>query len=648
MACPDVDSRFCQILLDAIPSPIFYKDVQGRYLGCNTAFAEFLNLPREQIIGKTVHDIAPPDKAETYHAMDLELLNNPGRQRYEYPVTDRTGGVHHVLFNKATFLESDGSLGGIVGIITDISDRKRAEEFLASQTSFLQTIVESLPYPFYVIDVRDYSIVLANAGLCPDTSWQGKTCYQLTHRSESPCGGAEHICPRQEVLRTGKPVTTEHIHYTHQGERRYMEVSGYPVFNKQGDIIQMIEYAKDITALKMAEEERISLEEKLRQASKMEAIGTLAGGIAHDFNNILTAILGYADMVRDTLTPESQAGQDIEQVLKAGRRARELVRHILQFSRQSERDYGPLQIHLIVKEALKLLRAAIPTNIAIQQNIDPQCGVILSDPTEIHQIVMNLCTNAAHAMEQGGGTLDVGLAAVTLTAAEIENHPGVEPGPYILLSVRDTGAGIDATILDRIFDPYFTTKKQGEGTGMGLAVVHGIVKNHGGMITVRSSPGQGCVFQVYFPRLETAAPVQRAGEEEIPGGNEAILLVDDEAPLAEMEHRMLERLGYRVESRVSSIEALQAFRDNPLKFDLVITDQAMPNMTGVELAREILAIRPDLPIILCTGFSRQISEENAKALGIREFILKPLLKSDIARCIRKVLDAGAGQPPEAK
>ncbi|MHB8810423.1 MAG: PAS domain-containing protein [Desulfobulbaceae bacterium] len=636
-------SRFCQTLLDAIPNPVFFKDVRGRYLGCNTAFAEFFSVPRERIIGSTVHDIAPADKAAVFHGNDQELLQNPGRQVYESPIIDLAGREHHVLFNKATFLEEDGSPGGIVGIITDITERKRTEVFLASQTSFLHTIVESLAYPFYVIDVRDYSIVLANSFLCPDSGWQGKTCYQLTHRTTAPCQGAEHICPLQEVLRTGKPVTTEHIHYTHQGERRYMEVNGYPVFNAQGEIIQLIEYAKDITTLKMAEQEQVGLEEKLRQASKMEAIGTLAGGIAHDFNNILTAILGYGDMVRETLPPGSQAGQDIEQVLKAGRRARELVRHILQFSRQTERDYGPLQIHLIVKEVLKLLRAAIPTNIAMQQNIDPQCGTILSDPTEIHQIVMNLCTNAAHAMDQRGGILDVGLDAVTLAAEDSENHPGVEPGKYVLLSVADTGTGIDPANLERIFDPYFTTKKQGEGTGMGLAVVHGIVKNHGGMITVRSTPGRGSVFQVYFPRTEIAVPSEYAADEQIPAGKETILLVDDELALAEMERRMLQRLGYHVESRVSSIEALQAFRDNPLKFDLVITDQAMPNMTGVELARELLAIRPDLPIILCTGFSRQINEANAKALGIREFLMKPLIKKDIAIAIRRVLDKEAKQ-----
>ncbi|MHB1349434.1 MAG: PAS domain S-box protein [Desulfobulbus sp.] len=645
MTCCENDPHFCQTLLDAIPSPIFYKDVHGRYLGCNRAFAEFLDLPRERIIGRTAREVAPPKTATVYQASDRDLLKKNGSLAYESRVADLAGNEHHVLFNKATFPAADGTIAGIVGIVTDISEQKRTEEFLAGQTSFLRTIVESLPYPFYVIDVRDYSIVMANSCLSPDDSWQGRTCYQLTHHSETPCGGAEHVCPLQEVLRTRKPVTTEHIHYTHQGEMRYMEVSGYPVFDKQGEIVQLIEYAKDITELKKAEQERIALEERLRQANKMEAIGTLAGGIAHDFNNILTAILGYADMVRETLTPDSQAGQDIEQVLRAGRRARDLVRHILQFSRQSERDHGPLQVHLFVKEALKLMRAVIPANIEIRQDIDPKCGTVLSDPTEIHQIVMNLCTNAAHAMEQHGGILEVGLSRVTLSAADTARHPGTEPGHYVLLRVADTGTGMDAEIIKRIFDPYFTTKKKGEGTGMGLSVVHGIVKNHGGIVTAQSTPGQGSVFQVYFPRVEIPAPAVQPQEDANVAGDETILLVDDEKVLAEMEQRILERLGYHVESRVSSIEALQAFRANPMKFDLVITDQAMPNMTGVELARELLAIRPDLPIILCTGFSKQINEANARSLGIRAFIMKPLLKSEIAKVIRQVLGENGVLPP---
>ncbi|MCL7489375.1 MAG: response regulator [Desulfobulbaceae bacterium] len=517
---------------------------------------------------------------------------------------------------------------------------KKTDATLRQQTLLLQTIIESLPHPFYVVDVKDYSIVLANAALGPVDSWQGKTCHQVTHHRDFPCSGEEDICPMAHVLRTGEPVTVEHIHYNAQGEQRLVEVSGYPVFDDSGEIAQMIEYSKDITEVKKAEEERVQLEDKLRQAQKMEAIGTLAGGIAHDFNNILTAIIGYGEMVKDTIPEGAEARQDIDQVLKAGQRAKDLVQHILTFSRQSQKEYGPIQVHLVVKEALKLLRATIPTTIEIRENIDPRCGSIISEPTAIHQIVMNLCTNACHVMENTGGTMEVTLAPVTLSREETMNHPDVETGPYIRLSVRDTGTGIDPSTLGRIFEPYFTTKKQGEGTGMGLAVLHGIVTGHRGMINVESTLGKGAVFHVYLPRADTDSAYELTREEVVPGGEESILLVDDETAVAEMEHRMLKRLGYRVTSRVSSIEALHAFRENPARFDLVITDQTMPQMTGAELAIQILKIRPDIPIILCTGYSKHINENNAKALGIRAFIMKPLLKSEIAGLIRNVLDTG--------
>jgi CheY-like chemotaxis protein len=284
-----------------------------------------------------------------------------------------------------------------------------------------------------------------------------------------------------------------------------------------------------------------------------------------------------------------------------------------------------------------LLRATIPSTIEIKENIDPRCGSIISEPTAIHQIVMNLCTNAFHVMENTGGTMEVTLAPVILSRPETMNHPDIEPGPYVRLSVRDTGTGIDPAILGRIFEPYFTTKKQGEGTGMGLAVLHGIVTGHHGMINVESTLGKGAVFHVYLPKADTDSSYELTREEAVPGGEESILLVDDEIAVAEMEHRMLERLGYTVTSRVSSIEALKAFKENPSRYDLVITDQTMPQMTGAELAKQILEIRPDIPIILCTGYSKHINENNAKALGIRAFIMKPLLKIEIAGLIRNVL-----------
>ena len=384
--------------------------------------------------------------------------------------------------------------------------------------------------------------------------------------------------------------------------------------------------------------DRKRLEAQLRQAQKMEAIGTLAGGIAHDFNNILMAMLGYAEMAKIDLPEGTVARSDLEEVLKAGGRARDLVRQILAFSRQIDQERQPVQLHPVIKEALKLLRASLPATIEIQQNIDTDCGVVLADPTQIHQVLMNLCSNAHHAMRDKGGILEVELKSVDVDADFAVLIPNLREGPYVRLTVSDTGYGMDRATMERIFEPFFTTKAVGEGTGMGLATVHGIVTSHNGAITVYSEAGKGTTFHVYLPRLESKAPDAPLQVESIPTGKERILFVDDEASLARLGKQMLERLGYSVTTRTSSVEALEAFRAKSDMFDLVITDQTMPNITGMELAEEMMRIRPDIPIILATGFSETISPEKAKRLGIREYIMKPVAARELAIITRQVLD----------
>ena len=396
--------------------------------------------------------------------------------------------------------------------------------------------------------------------------------------------------------------------------------------------------ALDITERKRAERERASLEEKLRISQKMEAIGTLAGGIAHDFNNILAAIIGYAELANIDSPRESPVASSLAQILKAAFRARDLVRQILMFSRQSEMQFGPLQVNLIVKETLKLLRASLPTIIQVRQDLG-DCGKILGDPTQVHQVVMNLCTNAYHAMSAEGGLLDISLSSVDIDAEHPVQGKTLQPGRYLKLSVRDTGHGIDSEILHRIFEPYFTTREKGAGTGLGLAVVHGIVKNHHGAIQASSQVGVGSTFDVYFPKVEDYGVESEAEPEEpVRGGNECILFVDDEPALEELGGRLLSGLGYEVVTRSSAWEALQLFKAKTMAFDLVITDMTMPQLTGEKLALEILRIRPEMPIILCTGFSEQISNERARSLGIRALVMKPFLKSEMARMIRRVLD----------
>ncbi len=394
----------------------------------------------------------------------------------------------------------------------------------------------------------------------------------------------------------------------------------------------------DITTRKQAEMERKRLENRLRQAQKMESLGILAGGIAHDFNNLLGVIIGYTELTLSDLPGGSTGEDNLQRVLLASQQAVELVKQILAFSRKREERRRQILLSSVVDDALKLIRSTLPTTIDIRRDIAAQESPVLANKSEIHQVILNLCANAAYAMREKGGIL-------TITLKEIDLEPGsissvhLEPGRYERLTISDTGCGITPDIIERIFEPYFTTKKDGEGTGMGLAVAHGIVKGYGGDITVYSEPGTGTAFYIFLPVTEEkgAEYVERP-EEPIKGGSERILFVDDENLLAEMTRDMLTEMGYRVEIRTGSIEALEVFRANPGGFDLVITDQTMPYMTGLQLTKEIRKIRRNIPIILCSGYSESVNEENYRIHDIDAFILKPVTKKIMDRTIREVLD----------
>ncbi|MGD8755823.1 MAG: response regulator [Desulfobacterales bacterium] len=380
-------------------------------------------------------------------------------------------------------------------------------------------------------------------------------------------------------------------------------------------------------------------ERQLQQVLKIQAIGTLAGGIAHDFNNILFPIVGYTELTMDEVPEDSVAHNNLEEILKAANRAKELVKQILTFSRQSGQERKPVEIQQVIKEALKLLRASIPASIEIVHDIDENCSPVMGDATQIHQIVMNLCTNAYQAMQDGGGKLEVILKEKYIGYQQTTQKIGMQPGKHVQLLVKDEGCGMDASVLERIFEPYYTTKEQGKGTGLGLSVIHGIIKNHRGDITAASTPGKGTVFTVYLPVIEDGdvkeefEPVN--GTEK---GTERILLIDDEEQIVSMERQMLENLGYQVTSRTDSGEALKEFSKHPENYDLVITDMTMPRMSGDELAKKLLDIKPDIPVILCTGFNEDITEEKALEMGIQKFIMKPVIKNDLATTIRSVLD----------
>jgi len=397
---------------------------------------------------------------------------------------------------------------------------------------------------------------------------------------------------------------------------------------------RFVAIVRDIGERREAEKERAELQDHLQRAQRMEAMGTLAGGIAHDFNNILMIINGYTEIAMEQELPHDHPARDsMKQVHKATRRARELVQQILAFARQREHEMVQVRVTPIIKETLKLLRASLPATIKISQKLTAKSDMIMGDPAQLHQVLMNLCTNASHAMGN-----EVSVLEIRMTEVNIDSQPGLNPGPHLMLSVSDTGRGMEPSVMEHIFEPYFTTKSVGEGTGLGLAVTHGIVKSFGGTIRVHSKLGKGSTFEVFFPiidkevsEIKTSAPIPM-------GNNEHILIIDDEQGLIDMEKRMLKGLGYKVSARTDSVAALEDFRLHPEAFDLVITDMTMPIITGDKLARELICIRPDIPIILCTGYSRQVTEEKVRDIDIREFLIKPLSIQKIAQAVRRALD----------
>ncbi len=516
---------------------------------------------------------------------------------------------------------------------------KQVKNALQDAEARFKILFNQAPIPLYILRI-DGTLADSNPAAVKLTGFSADECIGIDFKSLGLLQGedldtAHHNLKRNRIGEpTGPDVFTV---YPKNREPVPVELWAHPI-NIRNDRF-VLNIIKDISEQKRSEEERIELETRLRQAQKMEAIGILAGGIAHDFNNILSAIIGYGDLIE--MYAERDDGNIrsyLTELLKACFRAKDLVQQILTFSRQSEQRKVPLEIATIIKEALKLLRSSLPATIEIRRKITADPGTVLADPTQIHQIMMNLCTNAGHAMRQQGGILDVSLKNVLIGTGISHRGLHLSPGPYLELTVGDTGHGFSDSIMERIFDPYFTTKGKGEGTGLGLAVVHGIVKSHGGEITVKSESGKGTAFKVYLPVIENGTESVNGDENPIPGGNERILFVDDEDVLVKIGNLVLTRLGYTVTTASSPGEALKLFRADPDNYDLVITDMTMPNITGDILARKLIATRSDIPIILCTGFSELITKEMAVKIGIRDFLMKPLTARSLGQTVRQVLD----------
>ncbi len=447
------------------------------------------------------------------------------------------------------------------------------------------------------------------------------------------------------ILKTKKPQRFEEAG-TIRGKKFYFTVYKAPFFDDNGNMIGIIGNVRDITKEKKMEKEKIEMQARLHQAQKMEAIGTLAGGIAHDFNNILSPIMGSTELLLMDIPEDSPFRENLDRIYTGAIRARDLVKQILTFARQNKTDQLILmKVQPVLKEALKFIRSAIPATINIKQDIRTDCGAIKADPTQIYQVIINLATNAYHAMEDTGGELKVIFEEIELKSSDMINFDmdfDIKPGRYALLTVADTGVGMDNELIKKIFTPFFTTKEKGKGTGIGLSIVYGIVKSAGGAVRVTSCIDKGTEFNVFFPIVENPSEkqnFQNQKQKQIQGGTEHILLVDDEENIIKMEKKMLENfLGYKVTSYTSSLEALEVFRTTPDKFDLIITDMAMPDMSGDKLSAELIKIRPDIPILICTGFNETISKDKMASLGISDFLLKPVLMKDFAGKIRVILD----------
>ncbi len=640
------EKNFSKNLLETANTIVLTLDKNADITSFNKFAEKLTGYEKNEVLGRNLFEMFIPerDRVNIPEVFVNALKQMPEVSTYENAIITKSGEERLISWSNNAIKDEKGNISGLLSIGMDITDRRKVEDALLKNEKKFRGFINNAPIGIYTIDIEG-NVTYGNKALYNMSGhkidgWLGKSFKPVVHPDD-----LLKVIKMIEGSKNRQRVSTpyEIRIFNAAGEIMWVEVTSEALFevneNNEELITGFQSFVKDITERKLAESERERLEIQLRQAQKMESLGTLAGGIAHDFNNILFPIIGYAEMLLEDFSDNPDAKRYSEEILGAAGRARELIQQILAFSRQSAKEFKPLSIQLIIKEVLKLLRASIPTFIEIRQNIYSQCRMVMSDPVQIHQVMMNLCTNAYHAMQESGGILEVSLCEVKLGVDDIKNRPGMKPGGYARISVSDTGNGIDPDTLGRIFDPYFTTKEPGKGTGLGLSVSHGIVKAHGGDIYVNSEKDKGTNFYVYLPLIESVVSEIKVGFPEAAiHGKERILLVDDEEHIADLLEHMLKRLGYHVTARTSSIEALNAFRFDPDGFDLVLSDMTMPNMTGDRLAQKIFEMRPGIPVILCTGFSERITDETLKIYGVRDIIMKPVIIKELGKAIRRVLD----------
>lgn len=613
-------------LLDRSHDCIYLHDLKGNFLDANPAALNMMGVTRDQLVTMNFSSLLKEEQIDRALKAIGEILEKgyeSGVTEYEL-VTQNGQAVH--METKGILISRDEKPCAILGIARDITHRRQTEAALRKSEEKYRFLIENATDG--IIIVQDDVIQFANSRIVEMTGYsQGEIVnghfadFILTDNRE------EVIRYFRELIRSHKTIKTTVFKSRHKNEKEII-VQAKIVEIEWEDKSASLVFLRDITAEKQ-------YETRVMQTQKMEAIGTLSGGIAHDFNNILGAIVLNAEMALDDVEQDTEAEYSIQQILTSSQRAKRLVDQILTFSREAITEKKPLEFGIIIKETLKMIRSVIPATINITQYIPTDIGMVMADPAQLQQMMVNLINNAVDAMKETGGDLEI-----TLEKIDVEESPAgfdVEPGEYIQLRIKDTGKGIRPKNLKRIFDPFFTTRKSENRTGLGLSVVHGIVSVNNGFIKVNNREGVGTVFSVCFPRVkEMEMPVKQDMTDELAGTGK-ILFVDDEPALIDAGMRLLQRLGYEVVTAESGMEAHELFCRNPESFDLVITDTTMPNMTGIELSRELLAVRPDIPIIVCSGFSELISAEIASEMGIQAYIMKPFIRQEMADTIRKVL-----------